>query len=64
MRFMVMVKADKDSEAGVLPRREAADRDGQVQRGAGEGRRDARRRGAAAELEGRARQVLRTASGP
>ena len=24
MRFMVMVKADKDSEAGVMPEREAA----------------------------------------
>ena len=59
MRFMVMVKATKDSEAGVMPRREAPRRDGQVQRGAGEGRRDARGRGAAAELEGRARQVLR-----
>ena len=58
MRFMVIVKANKDSEAGVLPRREASYRDGEVQRGAGESRRDARGRGAPAELEGRARQVL------
>ena len=64
MRFMIIVKADKDSEAGVLPDREAPDRDGQVQRRAGESRRDARRRGTPAELEGRARQVLRSASAP
>ena len=46
MRFMVMVKATKNTEAGVLPSKELLDRDGQVQRGAGEGRRHARRRGA------------------
>ena len=37
-----------------MPSEELLDRDGQVQRGAGEGRRDARRRGPAPELEGRA----------
>src|SRR6266540_3751756 len=45
---------------GRPPGREAPDRDGEVQRGAGEGRGDARRRGASAELEGRARPVLRS----
>ena len=59
MRFMVMVKATKDSEAGVMPDRAAPRRDGQVQRGAGQGGRDARRRRAAAELEGRARAASR-----
>src|SRR5206468_3933958 len=39
-------------------RREAPRRDGEVQRGAGQGRRDARGRRAAPELEGRARPVL------
>ena len=49
---------------GRPPGREAPDRDGEVQRGAGEGRRDARGRGAPSELEGRARQVLREQSAP
>ena len=39
MRFMVIVKANKDSEAGVLPDEKLLTDDGQVQRGAGEGRR-------------------------
>ena len=60
MRFMILLKADKNTEAGVLPEREASYRDGEVQRRAGEGRRDARGRRAAAELEGRARQVFRS----
>ena len=59
MRFMILVKADKDTEAGVMPERAAAHRDGQVQRRAGEGRRHAGRRGAAAQLEGRPRALLR-----
>jgi hypothetical protein len=42
MRFMVIVKANKDSEAGVLPNKEILT-DGKIQRRAGEGRRDARR---------------------
>ena len=41
MRVMVIVKATKNSEAGVMPSEEAARRDGQVQRGAGEGGRHA-----------------------
>jgi len=36
MRFMVIVKASKDSEAGVMPKYRIADRDGQVQRGNGQ----------------------------
>ena len=41
-----------------MPERAAAGRDGQVQRGAGEGRHHAGGRGTAPELEGRAGQVL------
>src|SRR5439155_20291474 len=44
---------------GRSSRHEAAHRDGEVQRRAGESRRAARGRGAPPELEGRARQVLR-----
>jgi len=36
MRFMVLVKADRNTEAGVLPDEKAAHRDGEVQRRAGE----------------------------
>ena len=57
MRVMVMVKANEDSEAGVMPSERAADRDGQVQRGARQGRRHAGRRGPAPELQGRARAL-------
>ena len=59
MRFMVMVKADENSEAGEMPSEELLAEMGAVQRGAGQGRRDAGRRGAAPELEGRPREVLR-----
>ena len=59
MRVMVIVKANKDSEAGVMPDEKLLDRHGQVQRRAGEGRHHARRRGAAAQLEGQARPVRR-----
>jgi hypothetical protein len=55
---MVMVKATPDYEAGAHAGPEAAGRHGQVQRGAGQGRRDARRRRACTELEGRARALL------
>ena len=59
MRVMVIVKATEDSEAGVMPSEELLDGDGQVQRGAGQGRRHAGRRRAAPQLEGRARAVRR-----
>ena len=59
MRFMVLVKSDAKSEAGVLAGREAAFRDGQVQRGADQGRRDADGRRSPRELEGRARSRIR-----
>ena len=49
---------------GVHRRREDPDRNGEIQRRTGESRRDARGRGAPAELEGRARQVLGRRSGP
>ena len=39
MKFMVIVKATKESEAGVMPSTEHADGNGQLQRRAGEGRR-------------------------
>ena len=58
MKVMVIVKATKNSEAGVMPSETAARRDGQVQRGAGQGRHHAGRRGAAPEREGQAHQVL------
>ena len=52
MRVMVLIKATEESEAGVMPSEELLTRDGQVQRGAGQGGRDARGRGAAPELKG------------
>ena len=57
MRFMIIVKATKDLEAGVLPDEKLLTEMGGVQRRAGEGRRAARGRGASPELEGRTRQV-------
>ena len=59
MRFMVIVKATKDSEAGVMPSQELLDRDGKIQRRAGEGRRDARGRRPAGQLEGCPRRIHR-----
>ena len=58
MRFMVLVKADKNSEAGVLPDKKLLTEMGKyneelAKAGAARGRR------APAELEGRARAVLR-----
>ena len=54
---------DRQGEQGFGSGRAAeprdSQRDGQVQRGAGEGRRDAGGRGAALERQGRARQVRR-----
>ena len=57
MQFMVLVKATKDSEAGVMPSEEGLAGDGQVQRGDGESRRHARRQRAASQLQGRPRAV-------
>ena len=58
MRFMIVVKATKDTEAGVMPTDENAyGGHGGLPRGAREGRRAARRLGPAAELEGLARQI-------
>ena len=51
MRFMVIVKADKDSEAGALPDEKLLTEMGKYNEELVEGRRDAGRRGAAAELE-------------
>ncbi len=59
MRFMVIVKANEQSEAGVLPSQELLTEMGKFNEELVEGRRDARRRGAAAELEGRAGALQR-----
>ena len=58
MRVMVLVKATAESEAGVMPSEELLTRDDGLQRGAGEGGRDAGRRGPAPELEGRPGRLL------
>ena len=58
MRFMGLLKADEAVRGGRPPDQGAPGGDGEVHRGAGEGRRDARDRGAPAELEGRARPSL------
>ena len=57
MRVMVLVKASEESEAGVMPSEQLLADMGRYNE-AGEGWRAARRRGASAELEGRARPVL------
>ena len=54
MRVMVLIKATEESEAGEMPSEELLTEMMRVQRGAREGGRDARRRGPAPELEGRA----------
>ena len=59
MKVMVIVKASEESEAGVMPEPGAADPDGRLQRGAGQGRHHARRGGPASDLQGRAREVPR-----
>jgi hypothetical protein len=59
MRFMILVKASKESEAGTMPNKQILTESGQIQRGAGEGRRAARGRGAASELQGHTDQILR-----
>ena len=56
MRFVMLVRADKNTEAGVLPSKGGRHR--AVQRGGGEGRRAAGGRGDPTELEGRAHQVF------
>ncbi len=64
MRVMVFVPGDEDSEAGVMPSQELIGEDDEVQRGAGEGGRDARGRGTHAHLEGQARAGSRARSAP
>ena len=59
IRYMAIVKADKDTEAGVLPDEKALADHGSVHGGRGEVRRVPLGRGAAAKLEGRACPVLR-----
>jgi len=59
MRFMILVKANKTSEAGDAPRRDAPDRNGEIQRRADESRCDAGGGGAPPQFERRAGQVLR-----
>ena len=59
MRFMVIVKADKNSEAGVMPSTELLTAMGKFNEGDGEGRRHAGGRRPASDLEGRPDQVFR-----
>ena len=51
MRVMVIVKASKESEAGVLPDTEILTQDGEVQRAVGEGWGHAGRRRVASDFE-------------
>src|SRR5258705_2373163 len=59
MRFMVIVKADKNSEAGVMPSTEMLTAMGKFQRGNGESGRHAGGRGPASDLEKRPGQICR-----
>ena len=62
MRFMVIVKADKDTEAGVMPSEKLLKEMGRLQRSAGQGRNHARRRRAASLVEGKAHPIQRQGS--
>ena len=59
MRFMILVKANEESEAGVLPSQEMLAEMGKYNEELRQGRGDARGRGAAPDVEGRARPLLR-----
>ena len=59
MRFMVIVKATKESEAGVMPSQEMLAAMGKYNEELVKAGVHAGRRRAAAQLEGRARAVLR-----
>ena len=59
IRYMGLLKADRDTEAGVLPDEKALADHGSVHGGRDQGRRIPLGRGAATELEGRARPVRR-----
>ena len=50
MRFMILVKASKESEAGMMPSEQMLTEMGKFNLGTGESRRAARGRGAASEL--------------
>ena len=62
MRFMMLVKATKDFEAGRFAGREAAVGDGQVDRGAGQGRRAARSAGGSSRARRACASVTPTGS--
>ena len=64
MRFLIMVKATRDSEAGVMPEEKLMGEMATVPRGAGEGGRAPRRLRPPADLEGLAHQVLRREAHP
>ena len=64
MRVIVMVKANPKSEAGEMPSQQLLADMVAVQRGAGEGGRDAGGRGAAPQLEGRRASASRATSAP
>ena len=58
MRFMILIKATKDSEAGVMPSERLLTEMGKFNEELVQARRNAGRRGAASDLQGRAGQVL------
>ena len=57
MRFMVIVKASKDSEAGVMPSTELLTAMGKFNEEMVQGRRDGGGRGPASDRQGRADQI-------
>ena len=58
MRFMMLVKASKDCEAGVLPDEKILSEIGNYNEESGQGRRAARGRRAPGEFQGHARSVF------
>ena len=58
MRFMIIRKADRDTEAGVMPSEQLLADMMKYNEETGEGRRDAGRRRASSQCEGRAREIL------
>ena len=59
MRCMVIVKASKDTEAGVMPSTEMLTAMGKFNEQTGEGRNHAGGRGPASDLEGRPDEIFR-----
>jgi len=64
MKFMMIVKASKESEAGVMPSEALLSAMGKLQRGAHESRRATRSRRSPAKLQGHAHQNFPAANAP